>query len=238
MEKFSKLLKESNHTVVFTGAGMSTESGLPDFRSKTGLWKQKDPTKLASTMALTHHREEFYTFYKTRIESLQQVEPHAGHKELARWEKKGLVQHIITQNVDGLHQKAGSKHVTELHGTLTSLRCHECGKMESIDMYINKKTACPSCGGFLRPNVVLFGEMLPEDAVITAEEQTNRAELFVVLGSSLTVTPASTFPQVAKENGATLVIINHDETPLDPIADLVIHDKKIGDALTETARYL
>ena len=238
MEKFSQWLKESNHTVIFTGAGMSTESGLPDFRSKTGLWKQKDPTKLASTTALTHYREDFYAFYKTRIEALQQVEPHAGHQEIAHWEKKGLLQSIITQNVDGLHQKAGSKNVAELHGNLTSLRCHDCGRQESMDLYLQDKTTCQTCGGFLRPNVVLFGEMLPEEAIITAETETNQAELFIVLGSSLTVTPAATFPQIAKQNGATLVIINQEKTPLDTIADLVIHDKKIGEALTETAQYL
>lgn len=226
-------LKESKHTVVFSGAGMSTESGIPDFRSKQGLWRHKDPTKLASTYALMHNREEFVQFYQSRIETLSQYGPHAGHERLATWEKEGLINYIITQNVDHFHQQAGSVHVAELHGTINRLRCQGCEKEYPGTRYLQAGGTICTCGQFLRPCVVLFGEALPKEALRAAERETLCADLFIVLGSSLQVSPANFFPQLAKQNGATLVIINMEPTPLDGIADLVIHDRKIGDVLAE-----
>src|SRR5690606_19892379 len=158
-----KWIKDANYMVVFTGAGMSTESGLPDFRSKEGLWKKKDPTRLASTEALNNNVEEFIEFYRHRVLGIKEYGPHKGHYILADWEKRGKLKSIITQNVDGFHQLAGSKSVAELHGTLQRLHCGSCGKNYDSEQYVDKAYHC-SCGGVLRPSVVLFGESLPQDA--------------------------------------------------------------------------
>ena len=227
-----KLLKEAAYTVVFTGAGMSTESGLPDFRSSKGLWKKKDPAKLASTEALNNNVDEFIAFYRERVLGVKEYRPHKGHEILAKWEADGKIKSIITQNVDGFHQEAGSINVAELHGTLQKVHCETCGSPYDSDEYVNKEFYC-SCGGVLRPSIVLFGEGLPQDAFQYALEETEKADLFIVLGSSLTVTPANQFPMLAKENGAKLVIVNQEPTPLDRFADDVIQDRRIGELLDE-----
>jgi NAD-dependent deacetylase len=229
-----KLMKDAAYTVVFTGAGMSTESGLPDFRSKEkGLWQKKDPAKLASTEALNNNVDEFIAFYRERVLGVKEYGPHKGHEILAKWEADGKVKSIITQNVDGFHQEAGSKNVAELHGTLQKVHCETCGNQYDSDEYVNEEFYC-SCGGVLRPSIVLFGEGLPQDTFQFALEETEKADLFIVLGSSLTVTPANQFPMLAKENGAKLVIVNQEPTPLDMYADLVIQDRKIGELLKNT----
>lgn len=231
-------LKDSKHTVVFTGAGMSTESGLPDFRSTNrGLWRKKDPSKIASVDALNHHVEDFIEFYRERVLGVKEFGPHKGHQILADWEKNGLIQSIITQNVDGFHQAAGSRHVHELHGTLQELHCQSCGKIYDSSAYLNEDYHC-SCDGILRPSIVLFGELLPEDAFSAAFEHAKKADLFIVLGSSLSVTPANQFPEIAKQNGARLVIVNQEKTPLDDYADEVVFDRKIGAYLEETDNLL
>lgn len=228
-----KWLDEAKFTVVFTGAGMSTESGLPDFRSaNNGLWNKKDPTKLASTEALNNNVDEFIAFYRERVLGVKEYGPHKGHEILAKWEADGKINAIITQNVDGFHQAAGSKQVAELHGTLQQVHCESCGREYDSNEYVNEDFYC-TCGGVLRPSIVLFGEGLPEDAFQFAIDVTQKADLFIVLGSSLTVTPANQFPLLAKENGTKLVIVNQEPTPLDMYADLVIQDKKIGELLKE-----
>ncbi len=229
----AKMLNEAKHTVIFSGAGMSTESGLPDFRSKqTGLWENVDPIRLASLDAFMNNREEFTQFYHTRLQAIHDYKPHDGHEILGNWEKRGLVQSIITQNVDGFHQQAGSENVAELHGTLRTVHCHSCEKRYPNRDFINGIFKC-ECGGDLRPSVVLFGEMLPDDEVRTAELETASADLFIVLGSSLSVSPANFFPVEAKQNGAKLVIVNMEATDYDNLADLVINERKIGEVLQE-----
>ncbi len=228
-----KCLQESNYTVVMTGAGMSTESGLPDFRSANiGMWTQEDPSQIASTEALNKNVEKFFAFYRQRVLGLNECEPHKGHDILAKWEKEGLIQSIITQNIDGFHQEAGSREVSELHGTMKQVHCQTCGKIYGNDTYVEEKFQC-ECGGKLRPSVVLFGEMLPEDAFMKAQVESEKADLFIVLGSSLTVTPANQFPMIAKQSGAKLVIVNLEPTDFDIYADLVIQDRKIGEVLEE-----
>jgi NAD-dependent deacetylase len=228
------VLNKSKYAVVYTGAGMSTESGLPDFRStKTGLWENEDPIAVASTDALNKDVERFFQFYRKRVLGVKDCKPHKGHDILAKWEREGIIQGIITQNVDGFHSVAGSENVMELHGTLQKVHCQSCGKEFENDMYEAESFYC-TCGGKLRPSVVLFGEGLPEDTFMKAVEESEKADLFIVLGSSLTVTPANQFPLLAKENGAKLVIVNLEPTLFDVYADLVIHDRKIGDVLTET----
>lgn len=233
MMALKDLLHDSDYTVVFTGAGMSTESGLPDFRSTNGgLWNQLDPSEIASTKALNDHVDEFTAFYRERVLGVKEYEPHQGHFILADWEKQGLVQSIITQNVDGFHQEAGSKRVAELHGTLQKVRCQSCRKVYDSKAYIKQEYDC-ACGGLLRPSIVLFGETLPTEAFQIAQEEAEKAALFIVLGSSLSVTPANMFPQIAKQHGAKLVIVNLEATSLDAYADLVINEQKIGSVLKE-----
>ncbi len=234
----AKLLQESNYTVVYTGAGMSTESGLPDFRSKqTGLWERKNPTEVASTEALNKDVETFFTFYRERVLGIKDCKPHKGYDILAKWEKEGLIQSIITQNVDGFHIEAGSDNVMELHGTLQRVHCQTCGKQYDSVVYEAENYYC-ACGGKLRPSVVLFGEMLPEEPFLKAAEESEKADLFIVLGSSLTVTPANQFPLIAKESGAKLVIINLERTEFDRFADVVIQNQKVGNYLQEVDKTL
>ncbi|MGP7819157.1 NAD-dependent protein deacylase [Niallia sp. 01092] len=226
------LIKQANHLVVFTGAGMSTESGLPDFRStKSGLWTKERKAYLSSTDALNNHVQDFIAFYRERVLGIQEYKPHKGHNILAEWEKKGLLKRIITQNVDGFHQEAGNKKVDELHGTLQKLHCETCGEEFSSKKYLNQEYKC-KCGGILRPSIVLFGEMLPEKPFLNAEEAAIQSDVFVVLGSSLTVSPANQFPLIAKQTGAKLIIINGEKTDFDAMADIVIH-KQIGNVLEE-----
>jgi len=232
------LLKNAKHAVVFTGAGMSTESGLPDFRSaKTGLWEKEDPALIASTEALNQDVEKFFKFYRERVLGVKDCKPHKGHDILAKWERMGLIKSIITQNVDGFHSVAGSKKVMELHGTLQKVHCQSCGKEYGNELYEAEEFYC-ICGGKLRPSVILFGEGLPEEVFMKAMEESEQADLFIVLGSSLTVSPANQFPLIAKENGAKLIIVNIEPTLFDEYADVVITDQKIGDILTELEEYL
>lgn len=229
----AKLLLESNYTVLLTGAGMSTESGLPDFRSSdSGLWKKRDANKLASMDALNTNVHEFFDFYRHRVLGLKDCKPHRGHGIIAKWEKEQLIQSIITQNVDGFHQRAGSVNVKEIHGTLQKVHCQSCGKSYGSEKYLTDVYEC-ECGGVLRPSVILFGEMLPEEIVMKSSEESEKADLFIVLGSSLSVTPANQFPLIAKENGAKLVIVNMEPTQFDMYADVVINNRKIGEVLLE-----
>ena len=229
-----KLIENSKYAVVFTGAGMSTESGLPDFRSAAkGLWKMKDPAKYASVDALYNNRNEFAEFYGLRIENLLKYSPHKGHFILADLEKEGKVKSIITQNVDGYHQEAGSENVIELHGKIYELHCLSCGAIYPCKRYLEEKGSICNCGGFIRPSVVLFGEGLPQEAMDKAYEETMKADLFIVLGSSLAVSPANQYPLIAKRNGAKLAIINLEPTIMDSYFDLVINDRSIGEYLEE-----
>ena len=226
---------KKGRVVIFSGAGLSTESGLQDFRSKDGIWSQADPTELASVGALERNYDRFLEFYKARLYIPESVQPNIGHKLIAEWEKDGYVEGVITQNVDRLHQKAGSVNVAELHGSLEPVRCHCCGKIWDKQMFLEGKSC--DCGGRLRPSVVLFGEMLPEEPLARADEWSSNCDTFIVLGSSLVVSPANHFPRQAKRCGAKLVIINRDVTPLDHIADLVVHES-IGAYLQKVSEYI
>lgn len=232
IEQLADWLRRSSFACVFTGAGMSTESGLPDFRSAGGLWKQNRRfEELASISALRHDFPEFVEFYRWRIRMLQGVEPHAGHRRIAEWQRTGRVHALITQNVDGLHARAGSPEVIELHGSLRTIRCQRCGSEADSERFLTDEgTHCARCGDKMRPDVVLFGEALPEEALRKAQDASERADLFIVLGSSLQVSPANWFPQVAKSHGAKLVILNREPTAFDAVADLRI-EAAIGETL-------
>lgn len=204
IKRLASWLAHAQAATVFTGAGMSTESGLPDFRSAGGLWKQhRRFEELASVSALRHDFPEFVEFYRWRIRMLQGVEPHGGHRLIARWQREGRVKALITQNVDGLHARAGSPKAIELHGTLRRVRCQDCAREAAAETFLEADgTTCEHCGGKRRPAVVLFGEALPESALQQAQAASERADLFIVMGSSLQVSPANYFPQVARSRGA------------------------------------
>lgn len=224
-------LAASSHTVVLTGAGASTDSGLPDFRSKQGLWKDIDPMKLASMTALRRNPVEFYQFYRHRLSRLDGARPNPVHTGLAALEAGGYVKHLITQNIDGLHQAAGSNSVIEMHGSLRECVCLRCKRRFSsrlIDVDVQTPDdvpGCPECGGILKPGVILFEEALPDAAVEAALEATYRADLFVVIGSSLEVGPVNQLPHLAAERGARLAIVNLEPTHLDGYAEWVIRER-------------
>ncbi len=203
IKRLSEWLQTSTNTVILTGAGMSTESGIPDFRSASGWWKNIDPRAVATTEALTENYSLFHEFYKMRLENLEKVAPHEGHQILADWEQRGIVSLVATQNVDGFHQLAGSRKVEELHGSIRSIRCNRCQQADSMEHFLSK-ASCSHCGGKLRPNVVLFGESLPQISWHTSMEAIKKAELVLVIGTSLEVYPVNQLPMMT--SGKTVYI--------------------------------
>ncbi len=223
-------LAASPFSIALTGAGMSTESGLPDFRSPGGLWGEYDPVEVATLSAFRRTPEKFYDFYRRRLARLAAAVPNAGHQALAQLEASGRLGAIITQNVDGLHQAAGSQRVIELHGNLREAACPQCrwtGPIRLITEALEAGTlpACPRCGARVKPNVVLFEELLPQEAYQQAEDACRRAGALLAVGSSLQVTPAAWLPQVARRHGATVIIVNDEPTPLDHIAHIVLRGR-------------
>ena len=227
MEKVVELLLSSTYAIAFTGAGISTASGIPDFRGPNGLWKKYSP-EIASIDYLKRDPKGFWEFYSQRMRGLFEARPNEAHYALAKLEKMGIIKYVITQNIDGLHQKAGSQNVIELHGTMQRSYCSSCFKQydsREVLKMIDEGNLPPkcSCGGIIRPDVVLFGEPVKDFdlAVRIAYE----ADLVLVIGSSLTVYPANLIPQIVKEErGGSLIIINADETPLDHEADVIIRE--------------
>nr|WP_238458102.1 NAD-dependent deacylase [Alkalihalobacterium alkalinitrilicum] len=211
-------LTKSKHTVVLTGAGMSVESGIPDFRSPSGWWKNIDPLTVATVEALEENYDLFYEFYSVRINTLKGCEPHEGYRILAKWERSDLIHEVATQNVDGFHFKALSNHVDELHGSILTYRCHQCENEASRDQFLNKES-CNFCNGKLRPNVVLFGEALLEKAWNNALNHIQQADLVIVIGTSLQVYPVSQLPKMT--NGKT-VYINKEVSEFQSLFDVKI----------------
>ena len=225
-------LKKSNYTVVMTGAGMSTESGLSDFRSRDGIWKEYDPMKVATVTALENDYDNFHSFYSMRSEARIQRKPHKGHQILAEWEERGLISSIITQNVDNFHQQAGSRNVFELHGSIDRFRCKDCGEPSGMESFLRKEP-CPACGGKLRPGIVLFGEPLPERELYGALEEVKKADLVIIIGTSLTVYPAAS---IHSNTDGKIVYIN-DEYNGRKKFDMVI-EGKAGEILSEVNEFL
>jgi NAD-dependent SIR2 family protein deacetylase len=211
-------INESKHTVVLTGAGMSTEAGIPDFRSRSGWWNNIIPLHVATIEALENNYDLFHEFYSTRIKALETVEPHEGHYILANWQESRIIQKLATQNVDCLDLIAGTKDVDQLHGSLLSFRCHTCNAEVSKQQFLAKES-CSVCNGKLRPNVTLFGEALPTKAWDNALHHIQKADLVIVIGTSLQVYPVSQLPKMTK--GKT-VYINKDVTEKDSYFTLII----------------
>lgn len=228
-----EMIGESAHIVFFGGAGVSTESGIPDFRSADGLYREKyayPPETILSSDFFFSHTAEFYEYYRAKMLPLS-AEPNAAHKKLAEMEAKGKLSAVVTQNIDGLHQKAGSKRVFELHGTVHKNHCLKCGRGYPAS-FIAASKGVPhcDCGGLIKPDVVLYGEALDEATVEGAVHEIRRADMLIVAGTSLTVYPAAGF--VSCFRGKYLVLINRDPTPLDSQCDLVLHGK-VGEILSE-----
>ena len=228
IEILQKIIYESKNIVAFTGAGISTESGLKDFRSKDGLYNKKNKYDLPPEYLLSHdcfinNTEIFYEYYRENL-NCKNIEPNIAHKYLKHLEDEKKLIGIITQNIDGLHAKAGNSNVFEVHGTINTNTCISCNKTYDAD-YVFNSTKIPKCdcGGLIKPNVVLYGEGLPEEEFTKSINAIEKADMLMVLGSSLTVYPAAGL--VNYFHGKYLVIINLDETPYDLKADLVIHDK-------------
>ncbi len=233
LEKLKRWIDESHRIVFFGGAGVSTESGIPDFRSVDGLYSQKfdyPPETIISHTFFERRPDYFFRFYREKMLPLG-FEPNITHRVLAKWEEQGKLSAVVTQNIDGLHQKAGSKKVYELHGSVLRNFCLKCGKFHSAE-FIKNTTGVPkcSCGGTVKPDVVLYEESLDQDTIEKSVMAIHRADLLIVAGTSLTVYPAAGL--INYYRGNRLVLINRDETPYDSHADLVFHES-LGDIFGE-----
>ena len=244
-DALAKQLREASRIVVFTGAGISTESGIPDFRSPGGVWSKMRPIQFQEFVGSEAKRREAWTRVFSGAAGWVGKAPNAGHFAVARLIASGRASAVITQNVDNLHQAAGvpEDKVIELHGNASYASCLSCGLRHELDelrpVFVDRSEipACRSCGELVKTATISFGQQMPEGPMIRAEEETFGCDLFLVLGSSLVVTPAALFPVKAKRNGARLVILNRAETPLDDLADVVLNDE-IGPTMTAAMRDL
>jgi NAD-dependent deacetylase len=236
------MLEESARAVVFTGAGISTESGIPDFRSPGGIWTKMAPIQFQDFMASEEMRRESWRRKFAVDETISKAKPNIGHHAVAELVRRGKVSAVITQNIDNLHQTSGidPDKVIELHGNTTYATCLDCGARHELDVikqsFIGRDELpkCRTCGGIVKTATISFGQSMPDGPMRRAEAETLACDLFIAIGSSLVVHPAASFPLVAKQNGARLVILNREETPLDGHADLVLHEE-IGRTLSQVA---
>ncbi|OGF64706.1 MAG: hypothetical protein A2Y62_14725 [Candidatus Fischerbacteria bacterium RBG_13_37_8] len=231
IEGMALALKQARHITVFTGAGISEESGIPTYRGDDGLWSKYDPARYADIGHFLHDPTYYWNFFQeVRYPLLKNAKPNKAHLVLAELESKVNLKSVLTQNIDGLHQEAGSTKVIELHGTSRVIRCIECSKEYSIDdafekAQCNNPPLCTDCKGLLRPAVIFFGEALNPDILQHAFDEAATCDFLLAIGSSMIVYPAAQIPMIAKQNGATLAIINKDATPYDSRADYLFHEK-------------
>ncbi len=242
LQKFKEMIDASERIVFFGGAGVSTESGIPDFRSKDGLYNQHDirfdkyqPEYLLSHSCLVYEPEVYYEFHRQKMDT-RNIEPNNAHKYLAALEKEGKLKGIVTQNIDGLHQKAGSKVVYEIHGSALRNYCMSCGKEYPADHIFESDEPIPrcSCGGIIRPDITLYEEGLPDDQVRGAVTALSQADMLIIGGTSLSVYPAASFVDYFR--GRYLVVINESEIAVRPAADTLVIKEKIGKVFTELAK--
>lgn len=237
--ELKELLAAAKRAVVFTGAGISTESGIPDFRSPGGIWSKAQPIDFRDFMASEDMRRESWRRKFKSDEVIGKAEPNKGHMAVSKLVTEGKVSHVITQNIDNLHQNSGvpADKVIELHGNATYAKCLDCGARMELDevrrIFGDNETLplCWECGGIIKTGTVSFGQSMPEEEMLRAEQATTGCDLFLVIGSSLVVYPAASFPIFASQNGAKLVILNREPTELDHYADLVLN-QEIGDTLS------
>jgi len=242
VSKLKELLGSHKRGVVFTGAGISTESGIPDFRSPGGVWTKYQPIDFSEFMASEEMRKESWRRKIATDELIKKSEPNRGHRAVAELARRGKVFSVITQNIDNLHQESGisDEEIIELHGNTTYASCLSCATRYELgpifSAFAKDETLpiCTKCDGIVKTATISFGQAMPEDKMTRAEEATLNCDLFLAIGSSLVVYPAAGFPVMAKQNGATLVIINRDPTDLDAHADLVLNTEigpTLGDAV-------
>lgn len=236
------LFRQSKRAVVLTGAGLSTPSGIPDFRSTgSGLWANDEPMEVASLSTFRTRPERFFQWFRPLANQIYNAKPNPAHMALTALEQAGKLSAIITQNIDVLHQKAGSQNVIEMHGTMKSMTCTQCYQREDAAPYIapfvekGDMPHCPKCGNLLKPDVILFGEQLPQAAWFKAQQETRKCDLMMVAGSSLEVLPVAGLPMQALDRGAHLIIINNTETYLNVRSDVIISENvaEIIPAITE-----
>jgi len=239
VDRLEELVRERQPCVVLTGAGASTESGIPDFRSAGGIWERYDPTEVANIDALRREPARVWEFYALRLAALGDAEPNVGHRALAELEEHGWIRAVVTQNVDGLHQRAGSREVVEVHGSLRDAECIHCGVRVPMEDALASLPLppCPECGEVLKPGVVMFGELLPAAAVERAQALAAEARLLLVVGSSLEVHPIAGLPGETLAGGGALAIVNRGGTPWDSRAELVL-DAGAGETLRGLAAAL
>ncbi|MBN1850837.1 MAG: Sir2 family NAD-dependent protein deacetylase [Deltaproteobacteria bacterium] len=228
------LIKNAHKILIFTGAGLSTESGIPDFRSPGGIWDRYDPSEFYFDRFISSEasREKYWEMSTTYYQVMKKAQPNPAHLALKKLDDTGRLLAIVTQNIDHLHHQAGhsSDKIIEIHGTAFGVSCLTCGKQYNRDEIEARLSAgtrvpyCDDCSGILKPNTISFGQAMPEDKMEQSLFYAQQCDLCLALGSSLVVYPAASIPQQAVRNGAHLIIINRDETPLDPLADLVVHD--------------
>ena len=238
--KASKLIAQANRIVGFSGAGISTESGIPDYRSPSGVWANNRVVEYQEFISSRPGRIEAWRQKALVWPEMRSAKPNAGHRALVDLEKRGKLLAMITQNIDGLHQRAGHDpaKVIELHGTMLEAVCLTCENRIPMDEAMTRielgdpAPECDKCGGLLKPATISFGQAMPQDEMQRAVEACYCCDLFIAVGSSLVVHPAATLPALAKENGAALIIINRTPTPLDGVADLVLHEE-IGKVLPQ-----
>ncbi len=230
IEFASELLLRAERVEVLTGAGISTPSGIPDFRSEgTGLWSRDEPLEVASLNTFRAQPEKFYAWFRPVASQIFGAKPNPAHLALAALERLGSLKSIVTQNIDMLHQKAGSKHVIEMHGTVATLTCTQCFRQVDALAYLKpfveegEIPACPKCGAVLKPDVILFGEQMPQKAWFEAQRACRECDLMIVAGSSLEMLPVAGLPMQALDSGAHLLIINNTPTYLDVRADAVMN---------------
>jgi NAD-dependent protein deacetylase/lipoamidase len=224
--RLAELVRESGCTVALTGAGVSVPSGIPDFRTpEVGLWEKVDPMEVAHIGVFERDPERFWSYYRPRFHSLADKRPNRAHEALAELERRGLIEGVITQNIDRLHRAAGSREVVEVHGSIETSSCTRCAtafELAEVEALFDERgvAVCPSCGGAVKPDVVLFGELLPERAMVRATDMAERAELMICVGSSLAVHPVAALPGLTLERGGRLAIVTKGETPYDDAAEL------------------
>ena len=229
LEDAAELFRKAQRVVVLTGAGISTPSGIPDFRSEgSGLWSRDEPMEVASLSTFRTAPERFFDWFRPLASQIFNAQPNAAHAALADYEQAGHQKTILTQNIDGLHQKAGSSRVVEMHGTLRTLSCTQCYKQFPSEIFLKPFIEngmipqCPSCNGILKPDVILFGEQLPQTAWQAAQRAAHQCDLMLVAGSSLEVLPVAGLPLQALDRGAHLIVINNTQTYVNVRADIVI----------------
>jgi NAD-dependent deacetylase len=238
-ETLAELIRANQPCVVLTGAGVSTESGIPDFRSATGIWAQYDPMEYATIDAFRRDPAKVWDFYGKRLGVLADALPNAAHRALAELEERGWVQAVVTQNIDRLHERAGSRDVIEVHGSIRTSSCLACGGRVPFDEVVARLPVptCERCGAVLKPDVVMFGELLPVQAMDRATELARATGLLVAVGSSLEVWPVAGLPGETIAGGGKLAVVNRDETPWDGDAELVVR-ADAGPTLAEVAALL